>query len=139
MKGQMETKKYVYSFGKHGGTRDTQINLGDAVGGGGDLPLNAIVLSVVCVCTTALVGSSATIEFGDETTTDLYVANEAITTFNAAGTTQHWAAQEHPACTTDALRGFGMLIQTADLTAGELEIYVTFITPVYDPSTVVDA
>ena len=120
--------RYVYSFAKHGGTNGAAINLGT-------VPDQFLAQRIDVVCLKVLVGATATLSMGDTDTATDYLNAQAITALDTVGKTVGASLTSKICKHTANQKNFNLLINTADLTAGNLEVYLSGFVPVMDVTT----
>jgi hypothetical protein len=120
--------RYVWSKVKHGGTNGVAITLGT-------VPDQFIAQRLDVVCVKVLVGVNATLSVGDTDTNNDYLSTQAITALDTVGKTVGASLTSKICKHTANQKNFNLLINTADLTAGNLEFYLTGFVPVLDVTT----
>ena len=130
--GAIHAQEYVYDFAENGGAQST-IDLST----GKTLPIGAIVFMVLNVCETAVVGASATIAFGDGTTTTQYMNTANATVLDALNETTIALPYVLTSRVSSANTSkFTITIGTADITAGKIRSTVLYYLPSNDDDAV---
>lgn len=140
--GKKHVQEYVYDFAEDGGTDDTFIDL-SAKAGYAPLPATAVVTDVGLYVLTTVSGSSSTIDVGNTTDPNGFMAaiaegsltaGAAIRAGEQAGALLWDDTNDHmiafPVSAGDADDAdFGITIGTADLTAGKIVFWVEYYLP----------
>ena len=137
IKNYMDKKlRIIYSFAKHGGSDAAAIVLGR-------VPLNFVPTRVDSVCVVPFAGATATLSLGTTNATTKYLSAQAITSFATKGNVISTALTSQNALNdttgTTGDQTVQLQINTANLTAGAMEFYLSGFVPILDQTTLTGA
>jgi hypothetical protein len=141
IKNKIHVQEYVYDFAVDGGVKDANIVLSDKAGSS-NIPVGAIIKSVLAKVVTAVEGTSSTVSWGTTASAAGYsgttiaeatlVDNFVVNGWDLGATLLWDDTNDHPLTpyvSSAADGSFAVLISTADLTAGKIVFGVEYWLP----------